>query len=241
MESVNTWFENGCGYWPGVELYATTKGAKPTLLRNLRKKESAENLQKLKYELEPFRNVPGPVPKPTPIPKKEKSTVTKALMPVEHNPVLFHSLPKELRPVLLEANACHREACMLKAELNDVPAAAEPEALRLQLKIFALLKKNSLCWERIDHWERHGKILVDEKPTFQKLSGGLQAKRQALLFSSISKLRKRLEANVAMLANTTDLKQRTRLEKNVAKQSGNLLKQETQLAELTALIDNTDE
>lgn len=240
MESVNTWFENGCGYWPGVELYATTKGAKPTLLRNLRKKESAENLQKLKYELEPFRTAPAPVPQPKPAPKQTKPTV-KAIPVPETNPVLFHSLPAALRPVLLEANACFREACMLKAELNDLPADAEQEALRLQLKIFSLMKKNALCWERIDHWERHGRTLVEEKPTFQKLSGGLQAKRQALLFSSISKLKKRLQANIDMLANTTDLKQRTRLEKNVAKQSGNLLNQETQLAELTALIDSRDE
>lgn len=239
MESVNTWFDNGCGYWPGVELYASLPGKKPMLLRNLQKKESAENLVKLKYELEAFRKVTkaAPVSKPVPAaPIPPVAAVPSKPIPKPHTPVYFQNLPAALRPVLLEANNYHREACMLKAELNDVAGVDEKACLTLQLKIFSLLKKNALCWEQIDHWERHGKILTIEKP--QPLSEAKLHKRQALLFSSTSKLKKRLKGNIDKLEAATNLKERTRLEKNVAKQSANLLRQETELQAITSLIEN---
>jgi hypothetical protein len=246
MKTVQAWFDNGCNYQDGVQLYAGTKHCKPVLLRNFQGKENAQLLEKLKYELrKELPAVPGPVP-----PKKTTAATAKKIVPAqtgaaqktpeEPDPkkiLLFHQLPTELRPVLLLANTLFKENCMLKTQLNDLPAKAESEALDLQLKIYANFKKNALCWQKIDYWRAHGSVLQVADSEFVKMTPDQRVKRQALLWSSSSRLKDRIDKTELELAAATSIKDKTRLAKKMAKQKSNLLRQETQLQELTRIID----
>lgn len=241
-------------------MYASLSHFKPILLKNFRQKENAQLLEKLKYELRKELTAPQQPPSPqrgnatiaAKLPdgtQKDNAATTSApevvpLLGAEgakdpKQTVLFHQLPAELRPVLLEAHTLFRENCLLKVQLNELAADQENEALQLQVKIFNNFARNAHCWKQIDYWREH-KALAPSAPqggTFAALTPEQRVKRQAQLWSSISKLKKRLDSNEDALAAATTVKDKTRLEKNVAKQKANILKQEGQLIEITKIID----
>jgi hypothetical protein len=249
METIQKWLQDPKDYFAGIALYATIQGCKPVLLANLKKRETAPMREKLKHELKqyvlqntekeskaaaPLKKVPAvklPVPEAKPEPPKKNPKET----------VLYHQLPAELRPALLEAHNLFNEMCLLKAALNDLLQEQESEALELQLQIHALRKKNELRWSRIDYWKQHKKIPAAAKSKNEVLNAPGLVKKQQNLFSSISRLKKRYQFNQEQMKLATTLREKSKLEKAIAKQAENLLRQEDQLIELTALIDRKDE
>lgn len=242
MESIKKWFDGNCPYPEGVALYAVLPTCMPNLLKRFKSGNDAARLEKLKYEL---RKAAGSAwPSATVVIKATEPKVPaiisdpkRSVIPDVRATPLFHQLPQELRPVLLVAGNLFKENCMLKTELNDLAPEMESEAFDIQIRIFNNIKKNALCWQKIDHWQEHKTIFKAAPSKAAQLTAPQLVKRQAQLFSSISKLKKRLHANREALPLETTTKGITQRQRIIAKQAANLMAQETQLLEITHLID----
>jgi len=236
MESVDKWFSNDCPYAEGVAIYADLKGRNANLLRLFKAKETAANLEKLKYELGKLRNSTTPVTKPI----EEKPTVkieATAVATEKKQQLMFHDLPAELRPVLLKANELFRKNCYLKVTLNDLPPAAETEALNLQMEISENFKTNRLCWKKIDFWLEHRQLPKEVTSGFEKLTGAQLVKKQQYLFQNISKMKRRFDQNLKQLSSTESITAKSRLQRLVTKQDADLIKKNEELQIITKLID----
>jgi len=245
MESIQKWLDTGCKYPEGVELYAAMPGCMPLLLRRLQEGHDPVKHEKLKYELRKIlkQNIVPAQPQPVAIPAAVTPVVVVAHAPAEppapdaKQKLLFHHLPPELRPVLQEANALFAEKCLLKTTLNDLAPEMESEALELCTRIYALTQKNARCWQKIDYWQEHRKVPPLEVPKHSALGGAQLAKKQQNLFSSISRLKKRLEQNRLQYEAAEHVAARARLLAAIAKKAGNLIKQEDELLHITQLIE----
>jgi hypothetical protein len=246
MESIQKWLDTGCKYPEGVALYATMPGCMPVLLKRLQEGHTPVKHEKLKYELRKIlKQNPAPVPAPTPVPAAAAKPIPMPV-PVTAEPrapdakqkLLFHQLPPELRPVLQEANALFAEKCLLKTMLNDLAPEMESEALELCIRIYSLTQKNARCWQKIDYWKEHRALPPLEAPKHYDLGGAQLAKKQQNLFSSISRLKKRLEQNRLQYEAEERTAARARLLIAIAKKAGNLIKQEDELLAITSLIES---
>jgi hypothetical protein len=241
MEIIQKWFNDGCDYASGIVIYGNLPKHNPTLLRNFQKKQNSFNVEKVKYELKKFietynqnvfvseiqKSVASAI---IPVPEKVSETQKKEA-------VLFHQLPEALRPVLLEANQLFKENCLLKVNLNELPAHAEKEALQLQLKIHDNLRKNELCWQKIDLFLEKRIIPEAPKHEFEGLTPAGLLRQQQLLYASISKLSARLKQNREQLEKVTVLAMKSKIERQISKQEANLLQQNEKLIIISNLID----
>ncbi len=236
MESINKWFENNCPYSEGVAIYSSLKTPNANLLRLFKLKESAANLEKLKYELGKFKKASSPAALPTP----EKPTVNieaTAVAIEKKQQLMFHELPPELRPELLKANELFRKNCYLKVTLNDLPDEAEDEAIELQMQISDNLKKNRLCWKKIDFWTEHRQLPKEVTSGFEKLTGAQLVKKQQYLFQNISKMQKRFDENLRLLSTADTISNKSRLQRLITKQDADLIQKNEELQIITNLID----
>ena len=245
MESIQKWLDTGCKYPEGVALYATTSGCMPVLLKRLQEGHTPVKHEKLKYELRKIlKQNPAAVPAPPPVTATAAKPVAVPL-PVPAEPrapdakqkLLFHQLPPELRPVLQEANALFAEKCLLKTMLNDLAPEMESEALELCIRIYSLTQKNARCWQKIDYWKEHRTLPPLEAAKHSDLGGAQLAKKQQNLFSSISRLKKRLQENLLKYEAEKQPGELKRLKTALAKQEANLIRQEDDLLAITALIE----
>ena len=158
MNAIEQWKANGTPYNEGVLLYASFPTHNKVLLKNFQKKQSPQLLEKLKYELSKIDNSAKTV---TNVPKQIKTeqngtnepkrNKTELVQYIEQQQIqyttkqalYFHELPAELRPILLEANTLFKEMCLLKVQLNELPAEAETKALQLQTEIAQKQKQNA--------------------------------------------------------------------------------------------------
>lgn len=241
MEIIKKWFENGCDYASGILIYKELPKHNPTLLRNFQKKQNSFNCEKLKYELKKFIEKYNENEFVTEVKKAVDKTViipTKMVSSAEQkNAILFHQLPEVLRPVLLEANTLFKENCLLKVNLNELPAHAEKAALEIQIKIDNNLKKNQLCWKKIDLFLEKRIIADSPKSEFDALTPEAKLRTQQLLYASISKLNTRLKANIEKLKTCELVSVRSKIEREISKQEQNLLQKNEQLILLSNLID----
>lgn len=236
MESVDKWFTNNCPYSEGVAIYSGLKTPNPNLLRLFKMKESAANLEKLKYELGKFKNSSTPAVKKNP----EQTTVNieaTAVASEKKQQLMFHELPPELRPVLLQANELFRKNCFLKVTLNDLPDGAENEALELQIQIDKNFKTNKLCWKKIDFWLQHRQLPKEVSSGFEKLTAAQLVKKQQYLFQNISKMQKRFDENLRLISSSENIPNKSRLQRLMTKQDADLIKKNEELEIITKLID----
>jgi len=241
MEILQKWFENGCDYASGVLIYKELPKHNPSLLRNFQKKQNSFNAEKLKYELKKFQEKYNQTVFVSEIKKEVAAVVSmvpeKVSSTDQNNVVLFHQLPESLRPVLLEANQLFKENCLLKVNLNELPAHAEKAALELQIKIHTNFKRNELCWQKIDLFLEK-RIIADAPITeFNGLTPEGKLRTQQLLYSSISKLNTRLKANREKLKTAEFVSIKSKIEREISKQEQNLLQKNEQLILISNLID----
>ena len=149
----------------------------------------------------------------------------------------FHELPAELRPILLEANTLFKEMCLLKVQLNELPAEAETKALELQTEIAQKQKKNALCWEKLDYWKTHKVAPKEAKGKFETLSPANLVKQEQYLFTSISKMKKRLELNRELLKTASGVIEVNKIQRTIAKQESTLIAKNEELLKIKALIN----
>ncbi|EHO05403.1 hypothetical protein HMPREF9714_03341 [Myroides odoratimimus CCUG 12901] len=245
MERIIFWLESkSSNYFEGLQLYESLPTHNKNLVRNLKRAESAFNRQKLIYELRKVVNTTPP---------KKTITVTPT-SPVEENTIspspvlttvkdqekktalLFHQLPVQVRPILLEANNLFKENCLLKTELNELHADQEAEALSIQIQIDRNEKANTLAWSKIDYYLKHKCLPPTSRVNISKLSIDKLMYKRNLLEASLSKQRKRLTANKEKLSilEGTELH---KLQRAVAKQEKAVLEKEEQLFKIKSELD----
>ena len=237
MESIKKWFDFGCNYPAGIEIYSQLNSCNKNILRILKFKETKPNLDKLKYELGKF------LPKEIvfePQKKKEQTSVNISTTAEENEKaqrILFHNLPAELRPELFKANELFRKNCLLKVSLNELSSNQEEKALEIQLEISENFKLNKLCWSKIDHWIDHRQLPTLIENEFSKLSPAQLLRKQQYLFQNISKMQKRFLENSKQLTSCTDIAKKSRLQRLIAKQDSELIKKNDELQTITRLIN----
>ena len=241
MEILQKWFNDGCDYALGVVIYSQLPKHNPTLLKNLQRKQNSFNAEKLKYELkkylEHFRQNAFVQDIQKEVAQLPAAPVKKVTESEKKQAVLFHQLPESMRPILLEANQLFKENCLLKVNLNELPAHAEKEAIAIQIKIHNNFKKNQLCWQKIDLFLEKRIIPEPAKHGFENLTPAGLLRQQQLLYASISKLNTRLKNNREALEKATVLAVKSKIERQIAKQEENLLQQNEKLIIISNLID----
>lgn len=234
--TIKSWFESGCDYASGVDLYSQQQKCNLNLLKVFKKKESIQNLEKLKYELKKIlQNEAVIIEKPKEINKPEKEQESQD----PKKSIFFHELPEELRPVLLEAHDYFKKNCLLKTKLNELPEASENKALQLQLEIDHNWKKNKICWTKIDHYLTYKKLpkTIKVKNPFSDFTPAALVRRQQQLYSNRSRTEKRLKENRQLIKNVEDRREYERLNKLIIKQENTLIKVNQDLTIITAMID----
>ena len=250
MNAIEQWKAKGTPYNEGVLLYASFPSHNKVLLKNFQKKQTPQLLEKLKYELSKIdKSEKAVVPLKKEIPKKTiiGQNVSKSEMvqyieqqQIQHTTkqaLYFHELPEELRPTLLEANTLFKEMCLLKVQLNELPAEAETKALQLQTEISQKQKRNALCWEKIDYWKTHKVAPKEPKGKFETLTPANLVKQEQYLFASISKMKKRLESNRELLKTTVGITKLNKLQRTISKQESTLIAKNEELLKIKALIN----
>lgn len=242
MESVQKWFNAGCNYADGVAVYGNLPQANKNLLRIFKLKQTASNLEKLKYELGKFKNTVSTLAISKPVAPNEIKVLplpieTTAVEVEKKQGLLFSQLPVELRPELLKANELFRKNCFLKANLNDLPEFAENEAFKVQTEISDNFKQNKICWQKIDFYLEHRQLPPTAKGSFIDCTPAQLLRKQQNYYSNISNTTKRLAENRLLLPKATTVIERTRLVKLIAKQEKNLLAYNDDLVTVTRLID----
>lgn len=250
MNAIEQWKAKGTPYQEGVLLYASFPSHNKVLLKNFQKKQSPQLLEKLKYELSKIdKSQKAVVPVKKEIPKKtsigQNVSKNEVVQYIEQQQILyatkqalyFHELPEELRPTLLEANTLFKEMCLLKVQLNELPAEAETKALQLQTDISKKQKKNALCWEKIDYWKTHKVAPKEPKGKFETLTPANLVKQEQYLFASISKMKKRLESNIELLKTTVGITELNKLQRTISKQESTLIAKNEELLKIKALIN----
>ncbi|HLU84602.1 MAG TPA: hypothetical protein VKZ45_03960 [Vicingaceae bacterium] len=156
MEVIQQWLDSGTDYQKGVEIFKNTKGCSKMLLRQFALCENVQRKEKLIYELKkllPTKLNALPTQLTAPVikqPEKKEIVLNTAEKESKRIAPLFHELPPELRPILLEANNLFKENCLLKSELNEVVIADEATALSIQIKIDRNFKANAMCWDNVN-------------------------------------------------------------------------------------------
>lgn len=241
MEIIQNWFENGCDYTSGTLIYKELPKHNPILLKSFQKKQNSFNSEKLKHELKKFIVKYHQTIYVDDVKKAiihVISTVPEKISEKENKQaILFHELPEPLRPVLLDANQLFKETCLLKVNLNELPPHAEKAALELQIKIHNNIRKNELCWQKIDLYLEKRIIPETPKSEFDSLTPEGKLRTQQLLYASISKLNTRLKANREKLKTAEYVSLKIKIERVIIKQEQNLLIQNEKLIFISNLID----
>jgi hypothetical protein len=127
--------------------------------------------------------------------------------------------------------------CLLKVQLNELPAEVESKALELQLQIAQKQKRNALCWEKLDYWKTHKVAPKEAKSKFETLTPANLVKQEQYLFASISKMKKRLEANKELLKSANGINEVNKLQRSIAKQESTLIAKNEELITIKRLIN----
>jgi hypothetical protein len=255
MNAIEQWKANGTPYNEGVLLYASLPAHNKMLLKNFQKKQSPQLLEKLKYELSKIDNSEKTEQNGTFVQKRTKTeqngtigqnvSKTELVQYIEQQEIqyttkqalYFHELPAELRPILLEANTLFKEMCLLKVQLNELPAEAETKALQIQTEIAQKQKQNALCWEKLDYWKTHKVAPKEAKGKFETLSPANLVKQEQYLFASISKMKKRLELNRELLKTASGVIEVNKIQRTIAKQESTLIAKNEELLNLKNIIN----
>lgn len=244
MNAIEQWKANGTPYNEGVLLYESLPAHNKVLLKNFQKKQSPQLLEKLKYELSKIDNSFQNQSKPVKTSQKQSNEVS-VVQYIEHQQtnyttkqaLYFHELPEELRPILLEANTLFKEMCLLKVQLNELPAEAETKSLQLQTEIAQKQKRNALCWEKLDYWKTHKVAPKEAKGKFETLTPANLVKKEQYLFASISKMKKRLGENKELLKTAVGVKEVNKLQRSITKQESTLIAKNEELITIKRLIN----
>lgn len=208
MDEISVWFKTK-NYDEGVRLYATSPGCKSRILSTLQQGHSFRNkglliseLRKLKSAT-PVKSAKKPIKEkleltPSPEPQAQEAAEKKQQFQKSSDSyfqrVRMGDLPAALRPRFRILKDLFADMVDLKFILNDLPAKAQKDALKIQLAIEDLDEQKEIIWKEIDHWQKYKTLLPTEtEEDFKGLTPQKLFLKKASITSSISKINKRLE------------------------------------------------
>lgn len=223
---IKDWFKTK-DFETGVELYKATTRPKRVVLKQLEKGKSRTSLSLLIRELRQAMKFDKPevVYKPKSKVKTKSQTteqpkqdpdVREASAKEYFKSVSYAELPPELKQRYRLLKDLFYDMCDLKLELNDLPAKAEDQALKIQIEIDKLDQKKQLIWDEIDYFKNTGKLLKQETDIDLK-SMEIQAiiLKKASLQSSIYHMNKRLKTWKTELESTQNADDKRNLESQI--------------------------
>lgn len=242
--TVQQWLNNNGTYTDGLKLYEGFSNHNKNLLRNLKRKKSPVNLQKLIYELKKLDTKPKPKPKikvkrvvVNAVPTQEQIVQQEVEIYTKKQSVWFHQLPEALHPTLLEANNTFKEKCMLKVQLNNQPIDAVEKCNAIQIKISNLTKANTLAWSKIDYYLKFRQLPQPPKDPLEDLTGAQLIRKEQNTYSSISRLNKRIATNTEKLKTAKDKKTINKLNRSIELAKSSLLTKEELLQNIKCYIN----
>lgn len=233
MESISNWFKNSKNYNEGVAIYAMLPIKKTRIFKTLTKGKSNRNMALLVSELRKYKNSAN---KPKAVKKEAvvsvvKKPITQDVINIEvartvvkeeslqqeFSLVKIGDLPAELRIRYSKARNIFYNMIELKFQLNDLPANAEDEALKIMLEIDSLDEERDLIWKELHHWNQFKTILPSTVPDYEKMDKYNLDKTRRNLESSKSKQQKRVDQWYSDLENEPDKHQQHLIENKINK------------------------
>lgn len=205
MEAITQWFKGEQEYYTGVALYASLPEKKLSVVRRLNRGKNNHNMATLVSELRKLKNIPKITQKPEkPIfykkitqevinIKTQRQQQANESLKREFGGIKLGDLPAELRPEFLKAQSVFYQMIELKFALNDLPAEAEEDALKIQLQIEALDDTRDAIWAALHHWKTHKTLLDTPKNNFEDLDKFQLDKKRRNLRSQRRKQLQRIE------------------------------------------------
>lgn len=244
---INEWFDNGCDYGTGVVLYMQQKGHSRNLVSLFMKKETPNNLDKLKYELGKYRSAVA-APENLPIqniiisPKVNPQVNIIPVKPkIESAHVHFfyrlNQLAIELHPMAMKQRDDFQKAISLKLQLNQLHEMEEGKALEICIEIENLFDAIDMAQKVLKHYVKHKVVLDIENRDFSHMTPDQRHIRLKNKRSSIVKLERRITTYKQELANELPISRKTKLQVQLQKSTANLLKQEFEVQELMDYIN----
>ena len=163
--TIAQWLQSDPQDYPkGLDLYKSLPNYNRHFLAAMSKKETPQNLMKLRYALRKHENteIAEPEVKSTPDYQPEKRNFT---------PLHISQLPPELHLKYIKQKTDFATACSLKIQLNSLkPEERKEKALGIILELEQLFESINQAWKIFDHYEKYKEILVIKEVDFSKLS-----------------------------------------------------------------------
>lgn len=242
--TIKEWLDNKGSYKDGLKLYESFSNHNKNILRNLSRRKSAVNLQKLVYEIKKLEsktviksNIEVKLVAKNINPTQKELAVKEFSVYEKKQSIWFHQLPEELHETLLEANNTFKEKCMLKVQLNDQPNDAIDICNALQVRISNLTKINDLAWSKIDYFFKYRQLPLPPKDDLSDLTPAQLLRKEQNVFSSISRLNKRIKTNTEKIKKTNDKTFINRFIRSIDNAKSSLLTKEELLIKIKKKID----
>ena len=246
---VNEWFSNGYNYNAGVLLYASLKGHSPNLVRLFLRKESAANLEKLKYELGKFREK-STITKPAIVKntKKPQYNIDIKIEGRERKPTVnnqktslyfyrLNELHIDLHPMSIKQRNDFQKAISLKLKLNELHPSEEGAALSLCIEIEDLFDAIETAQKILKHYVYHKVVLNIEPRNYNFLTAAQLIQSRNNKRISVSKYKKKVERFENNLGQNFSKSETTKQEVALEKAKSKLLEHELDLQQLNELIN----
>jgi hypothetical protein len=249
---VNEWFSNGSDYNAGVLLYASLNGHSHNLVRLFLRKESASNLEKLKYELGKFREK-CTIEKPLIVKNLKKtqqvnlqvdfSKVNHQAKTNNQKPTSFYfyrlnELHVDLHPLSQQQRANFQKAISLKIQLNQLHPSEEAAALSLCIEIEDLFDAIETAQKVLKHYVDHKVVLNIEKRNYNSLTAAQLIQTRNNKRISVSKYSKKVNSLKSELGQNLSKSDTTKQEVTLEKAKSKLLEHELDLQQLNELINS---
>ncbi len=246
---VNEWFSNGGNYNAGVLLYASVKGHSTNLVRLFLRKESASNLEKLKYELGKFRKTEksllvNSINKEIPKNLKKVNLQVDAYKPnpitAKKTSLYFYRLNElhiDLHPMSIKQRNDFQKAISLKLKLNTLHPSEEGAALSLCIEIEDLFDAIETAQKVLKHYIEHKVVLNIEHRNYKDLTPAQLIQTRNNKRGSVSKYSKKVISLKSELGQNLSKSKTTKQAVALEKAKSKLLEHELDLQQLNELIN----
>jgi hypothetical protein len=264
--TVNEWFSSGCNYNDGVLLYKQQEKANKNFIKIFERKESMQNLMKLKYELQKY------LAPTTAVSSTEKQTIAKGTFDIhiDSSPkkeeskyfrrILINQLPVELHGLYIQQKNDYMIYCSIKTQLNALTNVTDSfgkivigtdglpklkrqtklhiaKATKFCLQIETLFDAIDKTWQIIDHYLETKEIVIIKETSYEDLSEGKLRDKLISIRSSITRQKKRKQLLTQKFSNAIANKFKIKYSRDLTKCKAKLMQLEQNKIKLIQLRD----
>lgn len=245
---INTWFNSGCDYKSGILLYSSVSGHSTNLLRLFNRKQTASNLEKLKYELGKHKGQTVSIPIKKTFPPGSITAIPLAVPIVnlkQENKTSngFYSL-NQLHPDLHTLAIAQRNnfqtAISLHLQLTQLHTSEEGVALTLCIEIENLFDAIEATQKVLDHYRSHKIVLNTTPRDYKSLTAPQLIQTRNNKRVSVSKYEKKIAVLKTQLQQVLSKSNQTKTEVALEKSESKLLQHKLELQQLNELINSNE-